>query len=400
MLKQFNVFIFIVLGSISSSVSANSQTAPFINAQTTPTNDLVISNDIDVTNDAGEPSERKKNEDLFVLPPLPKPTTANASVTVTTNSTTFVYSFMGLEQTDKGLDVSSQAWKLDLSDTPLQWKPISAVPTIQKQKGRFATTATTLDNIIYLLGGYSTNSVTRPKLTPNLQNITDFYSYDPVNDTYQHLADMPVPVDDTVILPYQSRYLYVISGWHKDGAVNLVQVFDTHKNSWFQASPLLGNGRFGHAAGIIDNQIVLCDGMEQTPQLASAPALNIKASCLLGEINAMDPSKITWFQWVHPTDSGRFRMAAFSDVDRGSISFIGGSTKPYDVNGTINGGKLAEPNAEIWTYHADKRSWSITESSNPVFDIKNVVKLNNQLLTIGGRESTGISNKVLNHSER
>ena len=400
MLRQFNVLIFITFGFISSSVPASSQTTFSINAQATPADDLVLSNDINMTRNADESSELTKKNSLFVLPPLPIPTTANASVTVSNNSKTFIYSFMGLEQSDSGLDVSSKAWKLDLSETPQQWKAISAVPTIQKQKGRFATTATALDNIIYLLGGYSTNSVTRPKLSPNLQNVTDFYSYDPVNDTYQQLADMPVPVDDTVILPYQNRYLYVVSGWHKDGAVNLVQVFDTHKNSWFQASPLLGNGRFGHAAGIIDNQIVVCDGMEQTPQLASTPVLNIQASCLLGEINAMDPSKITWFQWVHPTDSGRFRMAAFSDIDNGSISFIGGSTKPYDINGKVSSSQLAEPNADIWTYHADKRSWSIAESSNPVFDIKNVVKLNNQLLTIGGRESTGISNKVLNHSER
>jgi hypothetical protein len=41
---------------------------------------------------------------------------------------------------------------------------------------------------------------------------------------------MPVPVDDDISLPYQSRYIYLISGWHNDGNVNLVQLYDTKTN--------------------------------------------------------------------------------------------------------------------------------------------------------------------------
>ena len=40
---------------------------------------------------------------------------------------------------------------------------------------------------------------------------------------------MPVPVDDSVALSYKERYIYLISGWHNDGNVNLVQVYDTKK---------------------------------------------------------------------------------------------------------------------------------------------------------------------------
>ncbi|GAA0298650.1 hypothetical protein GCM10009128_16860 [Psychrosphaera haliotis] len=278
------------------------------------------------------------------------------------------------------------------------WQEITAVPTEQKQKGRFAASSVVLENKVYILGGYSTNTVAQPKLNPNKQNITDFYNYDFASDTYQQLADMPVPVDDTLMLAYQDRYIYVISGWHKDGAVNLVQVFDTLKNEWFQASPLLGNGRFGHAGGIIDNQILVCDGMERVAQVASSAVMKIKQSCILGEISPFDPTKISWVDWVHPGEKGKFRMAAFSDVDQASITFVGGAEQQYDVNGETSNGKLVEPNSEIWVYHANKRSWSIKESSNAIADLKTIIKVNNSLITIGGRDKTGITNGVLSHN--
>lgn len=388
------------------------------------------------------------------LPNLPIPTSANTTAVIDDGEYLNILTFMGLTQLDNKLDVSSQAWKLRINKSTLKiektlqntkaqvaeatilsniasdlktsyskidnaitsnnddsnntpspkenssdefWQEISAVPTEQKQKGRFASNSVVVENIIYLLGGYSTNTVARPKLDPNKQNITDFYSYDVTSDTYQQLADMPVPVDDTLMLTYQDRYIYVISGWHKDGAVNLVQVFDTLKNEWFQASPLLGSGRFGHAGGVIDNQILVCDGMERVAQVASAPVMKIKQSCILGEISPFDPTKISWVDWVHPGEKGKFRMAAFSDVDQASITFVGGAEQQYDVNGKTSNGTLVEPNSEIWVYHANKRSWSIKESSNAIADLKSIIKVNNSLITIGGRDKKGITNLVLSY---
>ncbi|MDA8622391.1 hypothetical protein N9L48_07070 [Psychrosphaera sp.] len=349
------------------------------------------------------------------IPELPFPTSANALATIDDGEYINIFTFMGLTQVNNKLDVTSKAWKLRINKSASSiekppsksitnnssnefWQEISPVPTEQKQKGRFATSSIVLDNKVFLLGGYSTNTVSQPKLYPNKQNITDFYSYDMTLDTYQQLADMPVPVDDTLMVSYQDRYIYVISGWHKDGAVNLVQVFDTFKNEWFQASPLLGNGRFGHAGGIVDNQMLVCDGMERLPQLASSPVMKIMQSCLLGEISPFDPTKITWIEWVHPGEQGKFRMAAFSDANQALITFIGGSKQQYDVNGYTANGKLIEPNNEIWVYHADKRSWSIKESKHAIADLKSLIKVNNTLISIGGRDKKGITNQVLAHN--
>ena len=43
---------------------------------------------------------------------------------------------------------------------------------------------------------------------------------------------MPVPVDDAVAVTYADRFIYLISGWHDLGNVNLVQRYDTETDTW------------------------------------------------------------------------------------------------------------------------------------------------------------------------
>ena len=76
------------------------------------------------------------------------------------------------------------------------------------------------------------------------------------------------PVDDTVALVYQNRYIYLVSGWHGSGIskstgnVNLVQVFDSQQGRWFNATPFPGAPVFGHAGGIVDDQFLIVDGVK------------------------------------------------------------------------------------------------------------------------------------------
>jgi hypothetical protein len=53
-------------------------------------------------------------------------------------------------------------------------------------------------------------------------SVPDVYAYHVLEDHYKALTFMPVPVADSIVLPYQNRYIYLISGWHNDGDVNLV----------------------------------------------------------------------------------------------------------------------------------------------------------------------------------
>ncbi len=336
-------------------------------------------------------------EKSTLIPSMPHPVAANAAVLLNTGNGKALFSFMGIKyDIDKKLSVSDSVWALNLNGSS-NWQRHSSVPSKQDQKGRFATTATTIDNKAYLLGGYSTNRILLPSLTPNRINVSDFYSYDPIENSYQQLADMPVPVDDTVMLPYKNRYIYVVSGWHKEGAINLVQVFDTYKNEWFQASPLLNNGVFGHAGGIIDNRLLVCDGMQQTAQLAEASILKIEQGCWIGDIDVLDPTLIRWYKWVHPGEKGRFRMAAASDPETGKIWFVGGSEEIYDLEGLAVDKKQVQPSSEIWAYDATANSWQIFESPHASMDHKNLLLDDGKLLTIGGRDETGITGKILIH---
>ena len=49
-----------------------------------------------------------------------------------------------------------------------------------------------------------------------------------------------MPVEDAVLLVYLDRYIYLVSGWHDLGNVNLVQVLDTANGTWQQATPWPG----------------------------------------------------------------------------------------------------------------------------------------------------------------
>ncbi|QTH64723.1 hypothetical protein J1N51_04470 [Psychrosphaera ytuae] len=277
------------------------------------------------------------------------------------------------------------------------WQPLPVVPSLNKFKGRFATAATQVNGIVYLLGGYSNNQVQRPAFTPNLQNRSDFYAYDPATQQYSLLEDLPVAVDDTTLVTYRDRYIYALSGWHKEGAVNLVQVFDTFKNEWFQASPLPINGVFGHAAGILDNTILMCDGASMQQQFATASRLTINQRCLIGEIDVTNPSLITWQEWAHPGDSGRFRMAAISDVNTDQICFVGGATELYNLNGMNAKGTAVEGTTEVWCYQASNRTWQISDAPEPSYDHKSAFIFQNKVMTLGGRNKSGIISHAIVH---
>ena len=105
---------------------------------------------------------------------------------------------------------------------------------------------------------------------------------------------MPVAVDDTTAATYQQRYIYLFGGWHNDGNVNLVQVYDTQTNTWAQASPIPAPAVFGQAVGMVDNQLVLCDGVTVQPRINARRSYQASPVCLFGQINPDNHLRIDW----------------------------------------------------------------------------------------------------------
>ena len=169
-------------------------------------------------------------------------------------------SFMGLGEGKTFKDVHNKVWSLSLAEEK-PWQERKSVPSSLTLKGRLASVATSIESKAYLFGGYTVAEDHTEISSP------DNFVYNLKTDTYNLIAPTPVPTDDAVALTYENRFIYLISGWHNDGNVNLVQVYDVQNDTWQQASPFPGAPVFGHAGGIVDNQMVICDGVKVQPRL-------------------------------------------------------------------------------------------------------------------------------------
>ncbi|WDE02728.1 galactose oxidase [Thalassomonas actiniarum] len=322
------------------------------------------------------------------LPPLPEPVSNNAVAKVETEDSRYLLSFMGLGPGKDHLAVHNKVWALKLGQK--QWQEKKPVPGSIEPVGRLAAVAVGVGRFAYLFGGYTVEKSGHEVSSP------DVYRYDVQTDSYQRLAPMPVPVDDSVALVYQNRYIYLVSGWHNDGNVNLVQVYDIEENRWQQASPFLGMPVFGQAAGISGNTILVCDGVAVVAHLNKRRSYKGIAQCLKGVIDPKKPAKIDWRVIKHPTGKGRYRMAATSVG--GDIVFIGGSTNPYNYNGIGYDGRASAATDAIWLFNGENDRWQTLKSGDKTMDHRGLLELDGKLITLGGMDNNQqVLNKVTVH---
>ena len=312
---------------------------------------------------------------LASLPALPEPVANNAVAKVTVENQRYFLSFMGLGKNKQHTDVHNKVFSLKLGDSA--WQQQASVPSSLPLKGRLASTAVGLGEYAYIFGGYTVDSDHTEISSP------DVYRFDIKNNTYKHLASMPVPVDDSVALSYKERYIYLLSGWHNDGNVNLVQVYDTKNNTWQQASPFLGEPVFGQAAAISGNTIVICDGVKTQANPDSRRSFAGVAQCLKGTINANNPLKIDWRTLPHPTGESHYRMAATSYNN--NIYMLGGSNNPYNYNGIGYNKQPAPASNHVWRFNIKQNTWQVLPNvAVSSMDHRGLLEHNGFLYRIGG----------------
>lgn len=326
------------------------------------------------------------------LATIPDKVTNNAVTQVSINGEEFLLSFSGLGDKKTYQDVHNKAYAYNVKKN--SWQKISPVPLSNSNLaltnnlvGRLASVATAIKDQAYIFGGY-TVAKDHTEIS-----VSDVYSYDLTTDRYQTLAPMPVPVDDSVALTYQQKYIYLVSGWHNSGNVNLVQLYNSQTNQWQQATPFPGKPVFGHAGGIVGNNILICDGVAIKVHENTKRSYQDEASCYLGIIDQKQPSKIDWRVVKHPTNNARYRMAALGLENKQQIVFIGGSENPYNYNGIGYDGKPSQPSNEVWLYDLKQQKWQIKRSKTATMDHRGLLLLNNQLLTLGGM---AVDQQVLN----
>ncbi len=181
---------------------------------------------------------------------LPVPISNNAVALRPRGGGYEIVSALGLEFGKTWQDASSKAFRY-ASQTG-QWESIQPVPG---PAGRLAASAVTVAGEVYVFGGYTVAEDGSEKSVPQVHKLQQD------SGEWQEFTRMPIPVEDSVLLVYQDRYVYLLSGWHDLGNVNLVQVLDTRDGSWRQATPYPGAPVFGHAGGISGNRLLVCDGV-------------------------------------------------------------------------------------------------------------------------------------------
>ncbi|MEO9634088.1 MAG: hypothetical protein ABJF89_13190 [Parasphingorhabdus sp.] len=287
-----------------------------------------------------------------------------------------LYSFNGLKSGKTWRDTSNAAYACVI-DTE-SCKAIASVPV---QEGRLASAAVTVAGKIYIFGGYT--------VAPNGDELStpEVFIFDPATGRYDALADMPTPVDDMVAVPYQNRFIYLISGWHDEGNISLVQLFDTQTGAWTQATEFPGTPVFGHAGGIAGDSIIVTDGVASIFADGKRKFVAAKLSWR-GDIDPNNPTQIAWRGIDAHAGSARYRMAAIGDAAGQRIIFAGGGDNPYNYDGIGYDGIPAKPSGGYFAYDLKSDSWrELGRLSEPSMDHRGLAKTGEDYYIIGGMDA-------------
>ncbi len=308
------------------------------------------------------------------LPALPEALTNNAVASVKAGRREYVVSFNGLGESRTHADTRASTFVYDSRSR--SWSQADPVPG---DGGRLASVAAAADGIVYVFGGYTVAADGAEVSTPWT------HAFDPRKRTFEARAPMPVPVDDAVAVTYDDRYIYLVSGWHDLGNVNLVQRYDTRKDAWVQATPTPGPAVFGHAGGIVGDTIVYCDGVAVAAHDDRPRDFVAVPDCLMGIIDDEDGRRIDWRSVDYHPGRPRYRMAAAGIGKLNGVLFVGGSENPYNYNGIGYDGRPSEPAVGGLLFDIDTQSWTVLEFEGiATMDHRGLVLFAGQWLTVGG----------------
>lgn len=309
------------------------------------------------------------------LPSLPVPHANNAVAQVSVDGKNTLFSFMGLLAGKTYKDISTSAFALTEGES--RWRVLPDVPV---PEGRLAATAIGVNGVVYLFGGYTVAADGSEVSAP------ENFAFDPAQQTYTRIADMPVPSDDAVSFAYADRYLYIVSGWHNTDNIRDVQVYDTQNDVWFQATEYPGSPVFGHAGGIVGNRFVIADGVavfgSRSKEDRRFETVN---EGWMGTINPDNPAEITYRRLPQLPGRGHYRMGGVGDVEENRVLFVGGTPNAYNYNGIGYNGVPSAPKAHVFAWDFTADNWVALEDK-PVasMDHRGMLMLRSKWVTIGG----------------
>ena len=308
--------------------------------------------------------------------PLPRPLSNNAVAAIAEDDGTFLYSFMGIDESKSSAGITGAAYRYDPGRAA--WAEIRPVPGA----ARLGATAQAVEGKIYLFGGFTVDSRLRETTVPTVD------IYDPRRNSYSTGAPLPVAVDDAVSGVWRNRLIFLVGGWSGAGNTKNVQVYDPRRDRWSQATPIPGPPVFGHAGGIVGDSIVYCDGVKI--DLAGEDRFVLSRLCFRGEIDPSDPMRINWSSIPPHPGGAKYRMAAGVLSLAGKIAFVGGSGNPYNYNAVGYDGIPSAPSSAAFLYNPGQSRWEKAgHNILPTMDHRGLVGTGDTLTLIGGMTARG-----------
>jgi N-acetylneuraminic acid mutarotase len=310
------------------------------------------------------------------LSPLPSPVSNNAVAVSRDSKNLQIFSFMGIGPKKTWDAITTSAYRMD--EGTGKWTELRPVPGTA---GRLAASAAAFHEQVFIFGGYVVDG------QGGETTVSDVNVYVPAENRYYRGADLPTPVDDSVLGVYRDRYIYLVGGWSKNDAVRNVQIYDTEKDRWMEGTPIAGTPVFGHAGAISGDTIVYCDGAYKNPS-GPNPKYVTSNECWMGKISKKDPARIEWTRLPAHPGNARYRIAAGVSEKEGRIYFSGGTDNPYNYNGIGYNGQPAEPSPVTFAFNIRSGKWeTISENTpEPTMDHRGLLVTHRGLILVGGME--------------
>jgi hypothetical protein len=317
------------------------------------------------------------------LASLPEPVSNNAVASIVRKDRTLIFSFMGIGETKTYDSITRKAMVFDSRRNA--WLNLPAVPGTV---GRIAASAAAVNGQIILLGGYSVDAQGK-EVTVNNVDIYTPGKDDPSQGYWAKGLPIPIPLDDTVAVVYNDRYVILVSGWSQTDNVSDVHVYDVLRDRWRHSTPIPGTPVFGHAGAISGKTIVYCGGAFKNSawtQENGKPRYLVSDECWEGTITK-EGRRIAWARLAkeHP-GKAQYRIGAGASGKR--IVFTGGTDNPYNYNGIGYNGIPSEPSPTSFAWNTASGTWEkLPDNPAPTMDHRGMVPSKEGLVTIGGMES-------------
>ncbi len=308
------------------------------------------------------------------LSPLAVAVSNNAVTMTRAGKESKIFSFMGIGPKKTWDAITNRAFQMEVNSG--KWTEIRPVPGVA---GRIAASAAALRDQIFLMGGYVVDGQGGETTVPDLNVFV------PEENRWYRGEDIPAAVDDSVLGVYRDRYLYLISGWSKTEPTRKVQLYDTEKNKWTEATSIPGTPVFGHAGAILGDTIVYVDGAYLNPT-GTNPKYLPSRECWMGKITKGDIAKIEWTKLPDHPGPARYRIAAGVSEKESRIYFSGGTANPYNYNGIGYNGQPAEPSPVTFAFNVKSGKWETINDNtpDPVMDLRGLLVTHRGLVIVGG----------------